>query len=79
MVSISRDLSSTDLVCENVSIEAAEWRQSAAKYGVENVNSTAQIAEALTGRTTALDLHPFRPERFDTPVPSPEQELAGAR
>lgn len=32
-----------------LSIEAAEWRQSAAKYGVENVNSTAQIAEALTG------------------------------
>ncbi|GAA3561988.1 FAD-binding oxidoreductase [Microlunatus spumicola] len=44
-----------------------------------SVGTGSVLAEALTGRPTALDLHPFRPERFDTPVPSTDQELAGAR
>lgn len=38
----------------DLSVEAAEWRAKAAKYGVENVNSTAQISEALTGMGVEL-------------------------
>ena len=44
------------------------------------VGTGSLLAAAFTGRATELDLHPFRPERFDTPLAaSPDQELAGAR
>ena len=44
-----------------------------------SVGTGSLLAAALTGRATELDLHPFRPERFDALTPSPDQELAGAR
>jgi glycine/D-amino acid oxidase-like deaminating enzyme len=48
-----------------------------------SVGTGSLLAEALTGHVPALDLHPFRPERFDTtvtePDQQPDQELAGAR
>lgn len=44
-----------------------------------SVGTGSLLAAALTGAPTEIDLHPFRPERFDTPVPHPAQELAGAR
>ena len=44
-----------------------------------SVGTGSLLAAAFTGRAAALDLHPFRPERFDTLTPSPDQELAGAR
>jgi len=37
------------------------------------------LAQALTSRATALDLHAFRPERFDVSTTQPDEELAGAR
>lgn len=43
------DLDYAEELDGDLSIEAAEWRDKAAKYGVVNVNSTAQVAEALIG------------------------------
>ena len=44
------------------------------------VGTGSLLAAAFTGRATELDLHPFRPERFDTPLAAhADQELAGAR
>ena len=48
------DLEYAERLDTDLSVEAAEARQQAAKYGVENVNSTAQIAEALVGMGVAL-------------------------
>ena len=45
-----------------------------------SVGTGSLIAQALTGQPPELDLQPFRPERFDTPLTAqPDQELAGAR
>ncbi|MGI3786455.1 MAG: NAD(P)/FAD-dependent oxidoreductase, partial [Janthinobacterium lividum] len=43
------------------------------------VGTGSLLASALTGRPTELDLHAFRPERFDLLSTSTDQELAGAR
>lgn len=43
------DLDYVDHLDTELSAEAADWRAKAAKYGVENVNSTAQVADALQG------------------------------
>jgi DNA polymerase-1 len=48
------DLDYAETLDGDLSVEAAEWRQKAAKYGVENVNSTAQVAEALIGMGVGL-------------------------
>lgn len=48
------DLPYAERLDADLSAEAAEWRAKAAKYGVENVNSTKQIAEALTGMGVEL-------------------------
>ena len=44
-----------------------------------SVGTGSLLAQALTGRPTDLDLHPFRPERFDVLSAQPDEELAGAR
>lgn len=43
------------------------------------VGTGSLLATALTGGTPELDLHAFRPERFDLPATPSDQELAGAR
>ena len=43
-----------------------------------SVGTGSLLAEALTGRTPTVDLHPFRPERFDGAHVRTE-ELLGAR
>jgi DNA polymerase-1 len=43
------DLDYAENLDTELSAEAVEWRAKAAKYGVENTNSTSQIAEALVG------------------------------
>lgn len=48
------DLDYAEGLDTELSADAAAWREKAAKYGVENVNSTAQVAEALIGMGVTL-------------------------
>jgi glycine/D-amino acid oxidase-like deaminating enzyme len=43
-----------------------------------SVGTGSLLAAALAGHATELDLHPFRPERFDLLDAEPDEELAGA-
>jgi D-hydroxyproline dehydrogenase subunit beta len=44
-----------------------------------SVGTGSVLATALTGGPPEIDLHPFRPERFDVSTNHPDEELAGAR
>jgi D-hydroxyproline dehydrogenase subunit beta len=44
-----------------------------------SVGTGSLLASALTGSVPVLDLHPFRPERFDVPSAAVDEELARAR
>lgn len=48
------DVPYTTTLVERLQGEAAQWQEVAARFGVENVNSTAQIAEALEGMGETL-------------------------